>query len=154
MQYWLLVIGLIFAGGILGRPDFPAHAHDGATGVVKERMDAMTAMGAAMKTLAQMMRNKTPYDPARVKAAARTIASHGGRSLLVLFPHESLQAPTLARPEIWTGWREFSDLAMGLTATAGALATAADGPRTVSKSAFTRLSRVCSGCHDAYRLKR
>ena len=39
-----------------------ALAHSGATGVVKDRMEAMKAMGDAVKTVTPMMRGEAEYD--------------------------------------------------------------------------------------------
>ncbi len=104
-------------------------AHGGATGVVKERMELMEAVGKAMKSLTDMMRGKQEYDVDRVRAAARRIADHGGESLTKLFPENSLEGPTEALPEIWTDWDRFSVLADQLTAYAEALEAAAGNER-------------------------
>ena len=104
-------------------------AHGGATGVVKERMELMDAVGKAMKSLTDMMRGKQEYDVDRVRAAARRIAEHGGESLTELFPENSLEGPTEALPEIWTDWDRFSVLADQLTAYAEALEAAAGNER-------------------------
>ena len=54
-----------------------ALAHSGATGVMKERMDAMGEMGDEMKRLAPMMRGQTAYDPDVVRSAADTMMFSG-----------------------------------------------------------------------------
>ena len=56
-----------------------AHAHGGATGIVRERMEAMEALGDAVKTLAAMMSGETDYDAATVRDKAGTIREHAGR---------------------------------------------------------------------------
>ena len=57
------VIGLFFI--IAAYPTVSAHT--GATGVVKERMDLMKALGGAMKQLNAMFANEKPYDREQVK---------------------------------------------------------------------------------------
>ena len=106
-----------------------AIAHTGATGVVKERMAAMESIGASMKSLNAMMRGRESYDAERVRALALSIEGHGGDALTKLFPDNSLQHPTEARPEIWSDWNRFSALAEQLSAYSSALAKAADNPR-------------------------
>ncbi|MCP4407303.1 MAG: cytochrome c, partial [Gammaproteobacteria bacterium] len=61
-----LTLGGLTAGAI---------AHGGATAIVKERMDAMSAISKAMKTISQMMQGKEPYDAAAVRLNAATIKS-------------------------------------------------------------------------------
>ncbi|WP_149866541.1 cytochrome c, partial [Tropicimonas marinistellae] len=51
-----------------------AFAHSGAMGIVKERMDGMSAMAAVMKALAPMMQGTAPYDPDAIRKGAATIA--------------------------------------------------------------------------------
>ncbi len=72
----------------------PALAHPGATGIVKQRKDAMMSLGDAMKALTSMIRGKQPYDAQCVKAYAGTIAGHGGESLTGQFPEGSLKHPS------------------------------------------------------------
>ena len=106
-----------------------AFAHEGATGVVKERMVLMEAFGDSMKSLTAMMRGKQSYDADRVRAAASKIEDHGGESLTRLFPEHSLDAPTKATPAIWTNWERFSALANQLADYGKALKAAAGNPR-------------------------
>ena len=51
-------------------------AHSGATGIVKERMQAMKAIGKSMKTLGAMAKGETGLSAAKLKAASQTISGH------------------------------------------------------------------------------
>lgn len=88
-----------------------ALAHGGATGIVKERMDGMSALKNSMKTLTPMMQGKTPYDADVVRREAEQIGRHAGDSMTRLFPDGSGGKPSEAKPEIWSDWDEFSELA-------------------------------------------
>lgn len=103
-----------------------AFAHGGATGIVKERMDAMTAMSEAVKTISSMMMGETPYDADVVKQGAALIKSHSGEAMTKLFPEGSLQEVSVAKPEIWSDWEEFQLLADRLADYADGLEAAAD----------------------------
>jgi cytochrome c556 len=113
----------------LGAGAATALAHTGATGVVKERMEAMKAMGDSMKELTAIMRGQQDYDAGRVRALATRIGEHGGEAMTELFPEGSLDHPSEALPTIWSNWERFSDLAIRLDDYASALAAAADNQR-------------------------
>lgn len=102
-----------------------AYAHNGATGVVMERMMGMSAMRDTMRELTPMMRGDAAYDAALVRAAADRIAGHAGEAMIGLFPEGSLEPASYAKPAIWTDWREFSRLADALRGQAEGLARAA-----------------------------
>lgn len=135
----------------------PSDAHEGATGIVAERMEAMKSLGDAMKGLAAMHRGTAPYDPAAVREAAEAIGRHGGEHMTALFPPGSLHHPSEALPEIWEDWERFGALAEDLRVSAAALAEAAGreaatsaGPQS-TRAAFARLGRACSACHTDFR---
>lgn len=102
-----------------------ALAHNGATGVVLERMNGMTAMRDTVAELAPMMQGTVPYDTFIVSEGASVIASHAGETMMSLFPEGSLEGVTYARPEIWSEWQEFAALAEELKTYADALTVAA-----------------------------
>jgi len=102
-----------------------AHAHGGATGIVRERMEAMEALGDAVKTLAAMMSGETDYDAATVRDKAGTIREHAGDAITSLFPEGSGGEPSEAKPGIWENWDEFATLAMQLETYAEGLEKAA-----------------------------
>ncbi len=119
MQVWISAIAMTSIG-------FAAFAHTGATGVMKERMDAMSEMGDAMKNLAPMMRGQTAYDPAAVRAAAETMIAHAGSSMAELFPEGSNGKPSEALNAIWEDWDEFAALAEALGTNAEGMKRAAE----------------------------
>lgn len=119
-------IRTILGAGAIGLASIAvAYAHGSATGIVKERMEAMESMGDAVKKLAAMMRGETEYSAASVKAEAGTIRQHAGEAITKLFPEGSAGEPSEARPEIWSNWDEFSALATQLETLAGGLEAAA-----------------------------
>ena len=166
-----LMLGLIGAGAL---------AHDGATGIVKTRMDAMSDLGKAVKQIAQMIRGKLTYNAQAVKNAAVIIKQHSGSSMLDLFPKNSLQKASQARGEIWSQWDEFKALTTQLEIAANGLEVAADnGPDTSATTqveegslilaedfdtdifanmsvadAFKIVAKTCSQCHEKFRLKK
>ena len=103
-----------------------ALAHSGATGVMKERMDAMGEMGVEMKRLAPMMRGQTEYDPGVVRNAADTMIGHAGAQMTELFPEGSNGEPSEALDTIWEDWEEFAALAEALRTSAEGMKLAAD----------------------------
>lgn len=88
-----------------------ALAHSGATGIVKERMDGMSAMGKAVKGLSPIMRGKEDYDADAVRAAAEVFIAHAGEEMVKLFPEGSNDMPSVALPAIWEEPEEFAALA-------------------------------------------
>ncbi len=102
-----------------------AVAHTGASGVVLQRMNGMTAMKDTVAELAPMMQGAVPYDALIVSEGASVIASHAGETMLALFPEGSLEGVTYAKPEIWSAWREFAATAEELRTYADALSEAA-----------------------------
>ncbi len=169
---------LIVAALVLVLASATANAHRNATGIVKQRMDAMTSIAGAMKALRAMMRGKQPYDVERVRLHSRTVAAHGGERMTVLFPEGSMQHPTRAKPAIWRDWDRFSAMARELAKYADALAAAASNERLSARggggagagltplrtgsgdlaamapdAVFKRLQQTCSDCHRAFREK-
>ncbi|WP_193175433.1 c-type cytochrome [Oricola nitratireducens] len=119
-------IQTLIGAGALGLASVAAaYAHGGATGIVKERMEAMESMGDVVKKLSAVMRGETEYDAAAVKAGAETIRKHAGKAITELFPEGSAGGPSEAKPDIWSNWDEFSALAGQLETLAGGLEAAA-----------------------------
>jgi len=173
---------VIVTAAVIAASAITAAAHGGATGVVKERMEAMTAISKAMKSLSTLMRGEVPFDAESVKSSAGIIKSHSDEALTKLFPEGSLHKPSEAREEIWTNWDEFKALSAQLGLVSQGLQAAAenglissntsssDGQSSTSESSkfpdisqlaqmpadgvFKLLAKTCSSCHSKFRIKK
>ncbi|MCB2100074.1 MAG: cytochrome c [Rhodobacterales bacterium] len=131
-----------------------AQAHESATGVVKERMEAMKDLGRAMKEMGAMVKGQAPLAADRIQANGRMIAEHAAR-IPALFPAGSGHAPSEALPAVWTDRARFEGLAADLGTAARALeAAAATGQKGPVAKAFRGTGQVCGACHDGFRQKK
>ncbi|WP_434362407.1 cytochrome c [Parasalinivibrio latis] len=168
-----------FSVYLLALMAFSASAHQGATGVVKERMDAMEAMKEAVNELKATFRGKPPFDVGVIQRNATIIRDHAGESLINMFPEGSMQKPTAAKPEIWENWEKFTASAMKLETLSQALYDSAerqepkDNKGKSKKSLlssknqknesleslpankiFRLVGKECSSCHKPFRVKK
>jgi cytochrome c556 len=120
------LVGAILAS-TLGAAVF---AHNGATGLVMDRMNGMTAMRDVMRDLAPMMQGSAEFDVRAVQTAAATLMAHAGDNMSKLFPEEPIPAASYAREEIWRDWAEFASLSEDLRTYAMGLAVAAPNALT------------------------
>lgn len=102
-----------------------AYAHGGATGIVKDRMDAMAAMAAEIRVIAPMMRGETAYDVASVRAAAQTFSFHSGVAMTNLYPEGTGGSPSASTAKVWSDPDGFAQLADQLSDYAEGLSRAA-----------------------------
>lgn len=121
-------------------------AHNGATGLVMDRMMGMSAMREVVAKLAPMMQGAVPYDVRTVQENAARIMGHSGETMTALFPEGGDMTASFARPEIWEQWGEFEGLANELRLYAEGLATAApnglEAPAPVSMPMSSRMAAM------------
>ncbi len=130
----LTIVGAVLAVGVAGA----VFAHSGATGVVKERMDGMAAMGKAVKAITPIMRGQVDYDAEQVRAFSEEVRKHSGEAMTALFPEGSDGMPSEAKPAIWSEWEEFQALSEQLHTLSEGLSAAADnGLMTAAPSGNT-----------------
>ena len=128
-------------------------AHSEASGIVKQRMDAMTSMARAMKSIAEMIKGTTAFEADLVLPSARLLIRHA-KEMPALFPDtdHSRAKPTEALPDVWTRWAAFSDLAERLEQEGAALMVAGfDGNQEAITRQFTATAKVCRDCHGGFR---
>lgn len=87
-----------------------ATAHTGATGVTLQRMQGMSALADAMKSLSPMVRGQADHDEQVVAAAAAVLAQHSGRDMVDLFEAGTGMAPSEAAPTVWSNPDGFAQL--------------------------------------------
>jgi cytochrome c556 len=126
-------------------------AHDHATGVVKERMDAMEAMAKRNKAISERIRTKREL--AAIKADAEAIAGLAAH-IPHLFPPGSGQHPTRARAAIWQNWADFESKARALEAASRTLAAAKVDDAAALGAAASAMVKTCTACHERYRARR
>lgn len=89
--------------------DGTAAAHEGATGIVLERMKAMEDTAAQAKTIDQALKAAAP-DIADIRTRAECLHAHA-HDMTGMFPQGSDRGYTFAGPEIWTSRGDFERLA-------------------------------------------
>jgi cytochrome c556 len=149
----IVAVAMAIAVAASAIPDYSI-AHQGATGVVKQRMDAMKSIAADMKILLQMDRKQRKFDARVASRAATAIAGHSS-TMPGLFPKGSNAHPSEARKEIWTGWTEFSRLMKDMERAGKNYAQKAQSVAGVAalRGEFRALAASCSACHEKFRAK-
>ena len=131
-----------------------ALAHEGATGVVKERMDLMKRQQKDMKLIGDMAKGKTPFDAEKAAEAARDV-SITAKKIHELFPEGSAGGHSEAKQTIWTEWDEFTAKAKDLDLSAEALAVSLDEAAGKDwKGALQKVTDTCKACHKAFRAEK
>lgn len=131
-----------------------ALAHEGATGVVKERMDLMKRQQDDMKLIGNMAKGKTPFDATKAAEAARDIGVTA-KKIHELFPEGSGGGKSDALPSVWEQWDDFTAKADDLARGANTLASSLDdAPPQDWKAAFQKVSDACKSCHQDFRAKK
>ena len=129
-----------------------ALGHEGATGILKQRMDEMEHVGRVVKRIDERLKSKRGLadiarDAEEIRAAATRMPS--------LFPAGSRDGHSEAKPAVWARWPEFEAASRALVDESEKLAGAArTGQEPAIASQFRSMTRACSGCHDAFREKR
>lgn len=123
-------------------------AHEGAEGVVKERMDRFKENKEAMKAI----KGNLAGDTAVIAQKASEIEAWA-KEMVNFFPEGSTQPPSEALPAIWKEFDRFTDLA-------SANEKAAANLKNLSRSgadtgalggAFRSLGKTCKDCHNDYK---
>ncbi|MEA2985011.1 MAG: hypothetical protein QOD94_1265 [Alphaproteobacteria bacterium] len=125
-------------------------AHEGASGVVKERMVSMESMATALKIITQRIKRK--HDLESVKSNARSIAE-GAASMSTLFPPGTGQRPSEAKAQLWQNWADFEAKAQALATESGKLAALDTRDLKALNAQAMRVSDACGNCHELYRAK-
>ena len=123
-------------------------AHEGATGIIKERMDRFKQNKEAIRVIKGNLAKDTIIIAQKVSEIEKW-----ANEMVDFFPEGSNQAPSEALPAIWENFGDF-------TAKAVANATAAADLKTLAQSGADQsalikglkvLGKTCKDCHNDYR---
>jgi len=142
----LMAMTVLIVAGAASRLD----AHEGATGIVKERQQGMVTFKKAMKTWKLALDKPQGPMPETIGEISTHLSSHAGARLLGLYPKGGPTKHTDASPRIWAEWAEFKRLAKALEARALTLATVSND-KTVLRSEFKTIGKICKACHESFR---
>jgi cytochrome c556 len=141
----LVAIAVALASAMAGA----ALAHEGATGVVKQRMDEMTRMNNHLKVILRSLRAKKNLDRIPAEAAAiHAIAGHVG----ALFPSGSGGHPSAAKDLVWQQWPDFEAKAKALVDASDDLARTDAADSKTLRARAGNLADACDNCHKDYRM--
>jgi cytochrome c556 len=126
-----------------------AVAHEGAVGIVKERMDAMEAMAKSMKAIGERLKANCELGAIQVEAEnIHRLSQH----IAHMYPPGSTQHPTHAKGAIWKNWSDFEAKARALETESAKLATTGPSDLGALRSQLRAMSQTCSACHEKYRV--
>ena len=127
-----------------------AIAHSGVkNAAVKARMDAMSAIGAQMKTLGQMAKGAAAFDRDEARSAAAIIAKHAAATP-VLFEANEDDPKSEAKPAIWLDFADFTAKSDDLKGVALKLSKSIGSAQDLGP-AMKSLGDACKACHKTYR---
>lgn len=147
MKKPLIIIAAILTTASVAVPNM-LFAHDGATGIVKERMDNFKATQGHLKAIGGLMRSQ---DYAAIIEHAEQIKAWADK-IPEYFPEGSGAAPSAAKARIWEDFDGFKAAAKAhATATQGIIDAAAAEDMTALTSAFRATADSCGGCHKVFK---
>lgn len=126
-----------------------ALGHSGATGIVKKRMDSFTKSKENLKAIRNHVKKK---DFDAILPLAEEILSWAVK-IPDHFPEGSDGKPSMASPDIWSDFSDFTNAATTHTNAAKKLVLAAksdDLKKVIESLGLT--SKTCKSCHETYRL--
>ena len=141
----LLKIGFI----LFATPTTFVFAHNGATGIVKERMDMFKKNQNNLKVIKSHIRSED-YDS--IMKLADEIRDWAVK-MPEYFPEGSNNKPSEASPAIWADFGGFRDAALKNEKAAEKLVAAAQAEdQNEVVNSFKALAASCKSCHQSYKM--
>lgn len=129
-----------------------AVAHEGATGVVAERMVVMKHMAESMKTVGEMLSGRREFDAIAVRAGVAALHEncHQTREQ---FSSATKDHASRASSAVWEKPVEFKAEMEVFDAAVKALVAASEtGNLDAMRVPFKDVGQSCSSCHEQFRL--
>ena len=123
-------------------------AHEGATGIIKERMERFKENKEGMKVI----KGNLGKDTTLIAQKASEIETWANE-MANFFPEGSNQAPSEALSTIWTNFEDFKAKAVANATAASDLKTLAQSGADESAliNGFKALGKTCKDCHNDYK---
>jgi cytochrome c556 len=127
-------------------------AHEGAHGIIAERMMAMNNMAREMKVIGNMLVGNVPFDAKSARQHANLLHENCHR-VENLFPPGSIDDTSHARPDVWQKPELFHQEMQQLhKATEGLVDIAVAGDKDRVMLSFKKVRDACNSCHEIFRL--
>ena len=147
MKKRLIIIATILTAFSSAMPGILS-AHDGATGIVKERMDNFKATQGHLKAIGGLMRSG---DYAAIIEHAQQIKAWADK-MPDFFPEGSGGTPSAAKPRIWEDFDGFKAAAQShANATQGIIDAANAQDMSALTAAFQATAGSCGSCHKVFK---
>ena len=147
MKKRLIIIATILTAFSSAMPGILS-AHDGATGIVKERMYNFKATQGHLKAIGGLMRSG---DYAAIIKHAQQIKAWADK-MPDFFPEGSGGAPSAAKPRIWEDFDGFKAAAQShANATQGIIDAANAQDMSALTAAFQATAGSCGSCHKVFK---
>jgi cytochrome c556 len=147
-------LALVLAAALLAALPAGAQPDAGADeGALRYRQKVMSAVGADMGAIGDIMKYGLPFPSSHVVAHAQSIARHADLALAA-FERKVVEGPTDAKPEIWEQPDRFREKMQAMKSEADKLAAiAGDGAATPADvgQRVKALGESCGSCHDSFR---
>ena len=126
----------------------PTFAHEGATGVVKERMDKFKMSKTMMKQINVSLRENNFEN---IEKSAQKLLSWS-KEMSKYFPEGSDGSPSEASKNIWLDPNGFSKAIKNFEEASLELVNQAQAENSeASIQAFRNIANTCKGCHQKFR---
>jgi cytochrome c556 len=142
IKIWMVTaIFLVVAGSF-------SFAHEGASGVVKERMERFKTSQIGLREIVKFVK-QAEFDQVKTRAESLT---RWGDEMPDYFPADSNPKPSEAADRIWQDFADFTLRAEAFSEASKGLALAAQkADQKATLNAAMAVAQSCKACHQAYR---
>jgi cytochrome c556 len=147
-MYGIRIVALVAPVIVVGA----AMAHEGAMGIVAERMSVMTEVADSMKTVGEMLSGRQKFDPAAIRASIKELQENCHQAS-EQFSAGTRDHKSRASQAVWENPVEFNSEMKQLEAAVKALVAASEAEASSEiRAPFIKVGQACSSCHERFRV--
>ena len=144
----LFIIKVALASTMLFGMQQSVFAHEGATGVVKERMDRFKASKESVKQIKRALKTE---DWSVIQQEAKDL-QRWAAEMSDFFPEGSDGKPSEAKANIWSDWEGFLRSAdLYQEGTESLVKAASDKSLEATATSFKGMLKSCKSCHNEFK---